>query len=125
MKQIWITGHGGTEKLALCESPDPQPQGDEIRIRVKASGINFADILARLGLYPDAPRPPMVVGYEISGVVDAIGPNARAEWIGKDVFGIVRFGGYSDSVIIPEDQAFERPASLGHEQCVALPVQYL
>ena len=122
---MWITGRGGSDKLVLRESPDPQPTGTDLRVRVKASGVNFADILARLGLYPDAPKPPMVVGYEVSGVVDAIGPDARHEWLGKEVFGLVRFGGYSDSVIIPEDQAFEKPALLGHEQCAALPVQYL
>jgi len=125
MRQMWIVGRGGPDKLVLRESPDPQPTGIELRVRVKASGVNFADILARLGLYPDAPKPPMVVGYEVSGAVDAIGPDARQEWLGKEVFGIVRFGGYSDSVIIPEDQVFEKPASLGHEQCAALPVQYL
>jgi len=125
MKQIWITGHGGIEKLTLRESPDPQPQANEIRIRVKASGINFADILARLGLYPDAPKPPMVVGYEISGTVDAIGPRARQEFLGKEVFGLVRFGGYSDIVVIPGRQAFEKPVELSHEQCAAIPVQYL
>ena len=125
MKQIWITGHGGPEKLALRESPDPQPRADELRIRVAASGINFADILARLGLYPDAPRPPMVVGYEVSGTVDAVGPEARPDWIGKDVFGLARFGGYSDTVVLPQGQAFDKPAALSHEQCVAIPVQYL
>jgi len=125
MRQIWITGHGGPEKLTLRESPDPQPQGDEIRIRVKASGINFADILARLGLYPDAPKPPMVVGYEISGTVDAVGPRARHDWIGTEAFGLTRFGGYSDVVVIPEAQAFQKPAALSHEQCVVIPVQYL
>ena len=125
MRQIWITGHGGPEKLALREAPDPQPKADELRIRVKASGINFADILARLGLYPDAPKPPVVVGYEVSGTVDAVGPKTRPDWIGKDVFGLVRFGGYSDTVVIPEGQAFDKPAGLSHEQCVAIPVQYL
>src|SRR5262245_25826807 len=125
MKQIWIVGHGGPGKLAVRDAPDPQPQGDQIRIRVKASGINFADILARQGLYPDAPKPPAVVGYEVSGTVDAIGPQARHDWIGRDVFGLVRFGGYSDIVVIPQGQAFEKPAGLSHEQCVAIPVQYL
>jgi NADPH:quinone reductase-like Zn-dependent oxidoreductase len=90
--------------------------GNELRVRVKASGVNFADILARMGLYPDAPKPPMVVGYEVSGSVDASGPDASPEWIGKDVFGLVRFGGYSDCVVIPQGQAFEKPASLSHEQ---------
>src|SRR5262245_63907062 len=123
MRQVWITGRGGPDKLVLRESHDPQPTGTDLRVRVKASGVNFADILARLGLYPDAPKPPMVVGYEVSGAVDAIGPDARRDWLGKEVFGIVRFGGYSDSVIIAEDQVFEKTASLGHEQCAWVPVQ--
>ena len=118
-------GHGGPEKLVICDASDPQPKGDEIRIRVKASGINFADILARQGLYPDAPKPPAIVGYEVSGTVDAIGPKVRHDWIGRDVFGLVRFGGYSDIVVVPEAQAFQKPDGLSHEQCVAIPVQYL
>ena len=69
MKQMFIVGHGGPEKLQLRESPDPSPAGGEIRIRVKASGVNFADILARQGLYPDSPHVPCVVGYEVSGTV--------------------------------------------------------
>src|SRR5262249_62066027 len=124
MRQMWIVGRGGPGKLVVRESPDPQPNGIELRVRVKASGVNFADILARLGLYPDASKPPMVVGYEVSGAVDAIGPDARQEWLGKEVFGIVRFGGYSESVIISQDQGFEKTPSLGHEQSAALPVQY-
>ena len=64
MKQVFIIGHGGPERLQLCESPDPCPAAGEIRIRVKASGVNFADILARQGLYPDSPKVPCVVGYE-------------------------------------------------------------
>ena len=125
MRQVWITGHGGPERLMLRESPDPTPTRNELRVRVKASGVNFADILARKGLYPDAPKPPLVVGYEISGSVDASGPDATRQWVGKDVFGLVRFGGYADCVVIPEGQAFEKPASLSHEQCAAIPVQYL
>src|SRR5215813_11007530 len=125
MRQMWIVGRGGPDKLVLRESPDPQPTGIELRIRVRASGINFADILARLGLYPDAPKPPMVVGYEVSGIVDAIGPQARKEWMGREVFGLTRFGGYSDTVVTGEGQIFEKPGALTHEQCAAIPVQYL
>lgn len=125
MRQIFITGHGGPEKLQVRESPDPQPRGNELRIRVKASGINFADILARQGLYPDAPKVPCVVGYEVSGTVDAAGPEARQQWIGRDVFALTRFGGYADTVVVPESRVFDKPASLGHEQCAALAVNYL
>jgi NADPH:quinone reductase-like Zn-dependent oxidoreductase len=125
MKQIFIVGHGGPEKLHLRESPDPSPAGGEIRIQVKASGINFADILARQGLYPDAPKIPCVVGYEVSGTVDTVGPGVDRTWVGRDVLALTRFGGYSDVVAVPEKQVFEKPASLSHEQAAAIPVNYL
>ena len=125
MKQIFIVGHGGPEKLQLRESPDPRPGAGEIRIRVKASGINFADILARQGLYPDSPKIPCVVGYEVSGTVDETGPGVNQSWLGKDVFSLMRFGGYSDVVIVPEKQAFEKPDSVSHDQAAAIPVNYL
>jgi len=125
MRQIYITGHGGPEKLQVREAPDPHPQGSELRVRVKASGINFADILARQGLYPDAPKTPCVIGYEVSGTVDAAGPAARQDWIGRDVFALTRFGGYADTVVVPEIQVFIKPTALSHEQCAAIPVNYL
>ena len=125
MKQIFIVGHGGPEKLQLRESPDPSPGAGEIRIRVKASRINFADILARRGLYPDSPKIPCVVGYEVSGTVDETGPGVNQCWLGKDVFALMRFRGYSDVVVVPEKQAFEKPASVSHAQAAAIPVNYL
>ncbi len=125
MKQMFIVGHGGPEKLQLRQSPDPSPAQGEVRIRVKASGINFADILARQGLYPDAPRIPCVVGYEVSGTVDAVGPGSGQSWIDRDVFALTRFGGYSDVVVVPEKHVFSKPASLSHEQAAAIPVNYL
>ena len=73
MKQAWITKTGAPEVIELRDAPDPTPGRGEVRIRVHASGVNFADIMARLGLYPDAPPLPTVVGYEVSGVVDAVG----------------------------------------------------
>ena len=125
MKQMFIVGHGGPEKLQLRQFPDPSPAQGEVRIRVKASGINYADILARQGLYPDAPRIPCVVGYEVSGTVDAVGPGSGQSWIDRDVFALTRFGGYSDVVVVPEKHVFPKPASLSHEQAAAIPVNYL
>jgi NADPH:quinone reductase-like Zn-dependent oxidoreductase len=124
MRQIFITGTGGPEKLQIRESPDPVPGEGELRIRVKASGINFADILARQGLYPDSPKIPCVVGYEVCGTVDAAGRGAET-WVGKDAIALTRFGGYSDVVTVPVERVFERPSSLTHEQCAAIPVNYL
>jgi NADPH:quinone reductase-like Zn-dependent oxidoreductase len=125
MKQVFILGHGGPEKLQLREAPDPRPRSGEVRIRVRASGINFADILARQGLYPDAPRLPAVVGYEVSGVVDEVGSGVDQAFIGKEVVALTRFGGYSDVVSVPANQVFEKPAMLSHEQAAAIPVSYL
>jgi NADPH:quinone reductase-like Zn-dependent oxidoreductase len=85
LRQVWITQTGGAEVLAIKEAPDPEPTAGEVPIRVEASGVNFADILARLGRYPDLPKIPAVVGYEVSGRVDAIGAGVDREWIGRDV----------------------------------------
>jgi NADPH:quinone reductase-like Zn-dependent oxidoreductase len=125
MKKIVITGHGGPEKLEVQDAPDPVATPGTMRIRVHASGVNFADVLARQGLYPDAPKPPCVVGYEVSGIVDAVGTGVSTDWFGKEVFALTRFGGYADAVVVPEAQVFARPAGLSHEQCAAIPVNYL
>ncbi len=125
MKQVWIVATGGPENLQLREAPDSQPQAGELRIRVRASGINFADILARKGLYPDAPKLPAVVGYEVSGTVDAVGPQTDTGWIGKEVFALTHFRGYADAVVVPQALTFEKPAALSFEQAAAIPVNYL
>ena len=125
MRQVFITAAGGPEKLQVRESPDPQPQARQLRIRVRAAGVNFADIMARQGLYPDAPKLPAVVGYEVSGVVDAAGPEAGEGWIVREVFALTRFSGYADTVLVPAEQCFDKPASLSFEQAAAIPVNYL
>lgn len=125
MRQVFITAVGGPEKLQLREQPDPVPVADQVRIRVRASGINFADILARQGLYPDAPKLPCVVGYEVAGVIDAVGPTAEASWLGREVLALTRFNGYADTVLAPQTQVFAKPARLSFEQAAAIPVNYL
>jgi NADPH:quinone reductase-like Zn-dependent oxidoreductase len=125
MKQVFIVGRGGADKLQVREAADPRPGRGEVRIRVAASGINFADILAREGLYPDAPPLPAVVGYEVSGTVDAVGADVDPAKIGTDVVALTRFGGYADVVCVRATQVFEKPAMLTHEQAAALPVAYL
>ena len=84
MRQVWITRKGGPEVLEVREAQDPTPKEGEVRIRVRAAGVNFADVMARLGFYRDAPPLPCVVGYEVSGTVDAVGPgvNVRPEQYG-------------------------------------------
>jgi len=124
MRQIWITKAGPPEVLQVKEAPDPSPIAGQLRVRVEATGVNFADIMGRMGLYPDLPPIPVVVGYEVGGRVDAVGSGVEPSWVGKDVFAMTRFGGYSDVVCVPEAQVFERPAGMSAEDGAALPVNY-
>ncbi|KAJ3104971.1 hypothetical protein HDU97_008719 [Phlyctochytrium planicorne] len=125
MKEIVITKAGGPEVLKLAERPDPSPGTGEVRIKVKASGVNFADIMARLGLYPDAPPLPTVVGYEVSGKIDEVGPGVEKSWIGKDVISFTRFKGYADTLIVPITNLLEKPSKLSHVEAASIPVVYL
>jgi NADPH:quinone reductase-like Zn-dependent oxidoreductase len=125
MKQIVITKYGDTDVLKIKESVDPKPSAGEVLIKVKAIGVNFADILARKGLYPDAPKPPCVVGYEVSGIIEAAGQGVDSSLVGKSVLALTRFNGYSDKVCVPENQVFAIPESLDFERAAAIPVNYL
>jgi NADPH:quinone reductase-like Zn-dependent oxidoreductase len=125
MRQAVITRHGGPEVLQVREGPDPIPAAGELRIKVRAAGINFADILARLGLYPDAPKPPVVVGYEVAGHVDAIGSDVKGFAAGDRVVALTRFGGYSDVVTVPAPQCFHFPDELSDAEAAAVPVTYI
>jgi nucleoid DNA-binding protein len=125
MKQIVITQHGDIDVLKVQEKSDPTPSSGEVLIKVKAIGINFADILARKGLYPDAPNPPCVVGYEVSGVIESVGQGVDSSKIGDPVLALTRFNGYSDKVCVSEKAVFPIPESLDFEKAAVIPVNYL
>lgn len=136
MKQIWIAKKGGYEALDVREAPDPTPEPGEIVIDVRASGVNFADVLARMGMYPDAPPIPCVVGYEVAGVVESVGPEPPAGEAGSApetgervatgdrVFALTRFGGYATKVSVPRNQVFRMPAEMTFSAAAAIPVNY-
>ena len=125
MRQIVTTTTGGTDVLKVQQKPDPTPRDDQLVIRVRAAGLNFADILSRQGLYPDSPPKPVVMGYEVSGVVEAVGKDVDSSLIGKPVAAMTRFGGQSELVAVKAMQVFEKPDKLTFEQAAAIPVNYL
>jgi NADPH:quinone reductase-like Zn-dependent oxidoreductase len=125
MRQIVTTANGDIDVLKVQEKPDPTPRDDEVVIRVRAAGLNFADILARQGLYPDGPPKPCVMGYEVSGVVDAVGKDVNSSFIDKSVVAMTRFGGQSELIAVKATQMFEKPEKLTFEQAAAIPVNYL
>ncbi len=112
MKQVWIPRKGAPDVLEIRNTADPVPQEGQIRIDVHFAGINFADILARMGLYPDSPKVPCVVGYEVSGVVDAVGKGMSSDMIGREVAALTRFGGYSSKVCVDVDQLMTLPGGI-------------
>jgi NADPH:quinone reductase-like Zn-dependent oxidoreductase len=125
MKAVWIPQYGKPDVLEVRDAEDPTPGPGQVRIRVRASGINFAEIMARQGLYQDAPPPPMVVGYEVSGIIDAVGQGVDASKEGRRVLAMTRFGGYADTVCVDMAHAFEMPEEMSFEEGAALPVTYL
>ena len=125
MRAIVTTRNGDVDVLKVETRPDPVPGSGEIQVRVKAAGLNFADILARQGLYPDAPPKPCVMGYEVAGTVEAIGEGVSHSFIGKPVIALTRFGGQAELVVVPVRQVFEKPDQLSFEQGAAIPVNYL
>jgi NADPH:quinone reductase-like Zn-dependent oxidoreductase len=111
--------------LAVREAPDPSAGDGQVRVRVRAAGINFADLMARIGMYPDAPKIPCVVGYEVSGVIDEVGRGVVGLAVGDRVCAMPRFGGYTDTLVVPAAQVFRMPESMSFEEAAALPVVYL
>jgi NADPH:quinone reductase-like Zn-dependent oxidoreductase len=125
MRAVWITGPGGPGTLEIRETADPRPGPGQVRIRVQAAGLGFAEVMAAQGLYPDAPKTPCVVGYEVAGVVDALGDGAEGHPMGARVLALTHFGGHADVVCVPAEQVFAIPGDKSFEEAAALPVNYL
>jgi NADPH:quinone reductase-like Zn-dependent oxidoreductase len=125
MKQIWIPRTGGPDVLELRESPDPEPAAGEVRVRVKAAGVNFADVVMRMGLYRGAGEVPCVPGYEVAGRIEAAGAGVAGLSVGDPVVVGLRSGGYSDVAVVPESQAMRVPANVSLEAAATLPVNYV
>jgi NADPH:quinone reductase-like Zn-dependent oxidoreductase len=125
MRAVVITKHGDPSVLQVRERPDPGPPGPgQVRIAVRAAGVNFADTMARVGLYPEAPKPPCVVGYEVAGTITAVGAGVDPGRQGERVIAGTRFGGYAEHVVVGEKDAFALPAGLSFEHGAAIPVNY-
>jgi len=119
-----VTRHGAPNVMEYKETTLDAPRSNELQVEIYYSGINFADILGRMGLYPTAPKPPYVPGFEISGKVIGIGDDSLSHWLGKSIMGLSRFNGYASATNISVDQVFEIDESF-LMQGAAIPVNYL
>jgi len=125
MRALVLTKHGTPdEALAVQERPDPHVGQEQVRIRVHAAGLNFADVLARVGLYPDAPKPPSVMGYEVAGEVESVGPGADGFQPGQRVMAGTRFNGFAELAAANATDVIPLPDGMSFEEAAALPVNY-
>ncbi len=128
MRAVVITKHGGPGVLEVQERPDPALAAGEVRIDVAAAGINFADVMARMGLYQDAPKTPCVVGYEVAGTIAELGEGVAqthpALTVGQRVFAGTQFGGYASQVAAKAGDVLALPDELTFAQGAAIPVNY-
>src|SRR6201982_3233751 len=125
MRAVVITKHGDPSVLQVQQRPDPPPPGPgKLRVAVRAAGVNFADHRARVGLYPEAPKVPSVVGYEVAGTIEAVGDGVDPSRVGERVLAGTRFGGYADVVNVAANDSVAIPDALSFEQGAAVPVNY-
>ena len=117
--------YGGAAELALEEHEPPQPAAGEARVEVRAIGLDFADLMARQGVYPRTPRPPFTPGMEVAGVVDRVGEGVDGDLIGRRVMAVPIFGGHSEQVCVPMEHLIAMPAEVTFEDAAAFPVCYL
>lgn len=126
MRAIAITKPGGPDVLALVDRPSPEPSRGEVRVRVRATAINRADLLQRMGAYPaPADAPPDIPGLEFAGEVDALGPGVERLAVGDRVFGLVGGGGYGEAIVSHERAVAKIPAGLSFEQAAAVPEAFI
>lgn len=125
MREVRVPKFGPPDVLEVVELPDPDPGPGEVRIAVKASGVNFADIMARMGLYRDAGKPPFVTGYECAGVIDALGQDIEGLKEGDPVVGMRNFGCYADRVVTSAALVFPIPENMDLVKAAAFPVTYI
>ncbi len=126
MRAIVITRPGGPEVLAVAERPTPEPSRGEVRVRVRATAVNRADLLQRMGAYPaPAGEPADIPGLEIAGEVDALGPDVERLKIGDRVFGLVGGGGYAEAIVAHDRQLARIPDEMSFEDAAAIPEAFI
>jgi len=119
MKAAVATRYGGPEVLTIRDVPVPVPQPNQILVRVRAIGLNFADIFGRSGLYPGTPKPPFIPGLEFSGDLVEVGAGAKKAKIGQRVMGYSRWGSHAEYVAVDEDNVVPMPRAMSYEEGAA------
>ncbi|KAF7654868.1 hypothetical protein LDENG_00063820 [Lucifuga dentata] len=125
-RALVLTGYGGYDKVKLqVKKGKPALKAGEVLVRVKACGLNFADLMARQGLYDRLPSPPVTPGMECSGVVEAVGEEVTERKVSDKVMVLNRFGLWQEVAVVPASHTFLIPEGMSFEEAAALPVNYV
>lgn len=126
-RALVLTGYGGYDKIKLQvkKLSKPQLKAGEVLVRVKACGLNFAELMGRQGLYDPLPSPPVTMGMEGSGVVEAVGEDVKDKKVGDRVIVLERSGMWQEVVVVPAERAVLMPDQMSFEEGAALPINYL
>ena len=125
MKSVILTKYGPPEVLKVKEFDTPEPSSNEVRIKVHYAGINFAEIMARMKLYPGGPKPGSTLGGEVSGIIEAMGQDVKDLKIGQKVMGLSLNGSYSSHVCMDSNSIIPLPDNFNLDEAAAFPVIYI
>jgi len=125
MKRIEYIKHGAPAVLQVRDFELENPQDDQIQIKTSFSGINFADIMTRMGLYPGAPKPPSPIGAEASGIITQVGSDVENFKVGDSVMTFAFFDGYSSHINVSEKMAMKLPDNFTLAEGAAFPLVYM
>ena len=127
-KHVIVSQFGGTENLLLAQDELPEPRANEVRLKVLAAGVSFADIMMRQGIHPESwnlGRTPFTPGWDVVGIVDKLGDKVSTTWqTGQIVAALPIVGGYSEYICLPSDELVPVPTGLDHAEAVSLVLNY-
>ncbi|HVR38433.1 MAG TPA: zinc-binding dehydrogenase [Thermoanaerobaculia bacterium] len=125
MRAVVLTRYGAADVLRITEVATPAPRANEVCVKVRVVGINFAEVLSRRGLYGWAPKLPYILGMEAFGEIDAVGESVATHKPGDRVIVGTQFGTYAEFICVPAERALPAPPDFTPEQCAAFAVSYL
>uniref|UniRef100_A0A8C6L599 Vesicle amine transport 1 n=1 Tax=Nothobranchius furzeri TaxID=105023 RepID=A0A8C6L599_NOTFU len=126
-RALVLTGYGGYEKIKLQVKTlkKPQLKPGEVLVRVKACGLNFAELLGKQGLYDLLPAPPVIMGMEGSGVIEAVADDVKDRKVGDRVIAMDRCGMWQELVVVLAKRTYPMPDEMSFEEAAALPINYM
>ena len=124
MYSVVVKKYGDTDVLEYVKSESQKIDNKSVKIKVKACGVNFADVLTIKGRYQERPRPPFSPGLEVSGKIIGIGKNVTGHKVGDSVMSIMKYGGYKSEVVVPSENTYKVPSNMPLDIAAGFPVIY-